>query len=66
MTHGVECNYRPPSSGGVLHKPRIDIVPDPFLVKAVWLRETNEVDGEDDSSGQLGNSDGEHGRDDSK
>ena len=32
--------YQPPSSGGVLHKPRIGIVPDPFLVKAVWLRDT--------------------------
>ena len=25
---------------GVLHKPRIGIVLDPFLVKAIWLRET--------------------------
>ena len=39
MTHGVECNYQPP----VLHKPRIGIVPNPFLVKAVWLRETSAV-----------------------
>ena len=30
-----------PQFRGVLHKPRIGIVPDPFLVKAVWLRETN-------------------------
>ena len=29
-----------PQLWGVLHKPRIGIVPDPFLVKAVWLRET--------------------------
>ena len=29
-----------PQFRGVLHKPRIGIVPDPFLVKAVWLRET--------------------------
>ena len=29
-----------PQFWGVLHKPRIGIVPDPFLVKAVWLRET--------------------------
>ena len=29
-----------PQFRGVLHKPRICIVPDPFLVKAVWLRET--------------------------
>ena len=30
-----------PQFRGVPHKPRIGIVPDPFLVKAVWLRETN-------------------------
>ena len=30
-----------PQFRGVLHKPRIGIVPDPFLVKAVWLRETS-------------------------
>ena len=29
-----------PQFRGVLHKSRIGIVPDPFLVKAVWLRET--------------------------
>ena len=29
-----------PQFQGVLHKPRIGIVPDPFLVRAVWLRET--------------------------
>ena len=29
-----------PQFRGVLHKPPIGIVPDPFLVKAVWLRET--------------------------
>ena len=43
MMHGVECNYQPPSSGGGgggLHKPRIGIVPDPFMVKVVWLRES--------------------------
>ena len=30
-----------PQFRGVLHKSRIGIVPDPFLVKAVWLRETS-------------------------
>ena len=29
-----------PQFRAVLHKPHIGIVPDPFLVKAVWLRET--------------------------
>ena len=35
-----------PQFRGVLHKPRIGIVPDPFLVKAVWLRETRVGRGE--------------------
>ena len=30
-----------PQFRGVLHKPRTGIVPDPLLVKAVWLRETS-------------------------
>ena len=33
-----KCNYRPPASSA---QARIGIIPDPFLVKAVWLRETS-------------------------